>query len=82
MTRTLTARLSGGTATPYNGHGIMKTISRLQEWPDGQRRRRMVAEDLAGYATHPVRLDAFEGLVAAQAVEMLEPREGATQWPH
>ena len=45
----------------------------LQEWLDGQRRRQMVAEDRAGYEAHPVRPDEFEGLIAAQAVEMPEP---------
>ena len=45
----------------------------LQEWLDGQRRRQMVAEDRAGYETHPVHPDEFEGLIAAQAVEMQEP---------
>ena len=45
----------------------------LQEWLDGQRRRQLVAEDRAGYETHPVHADEFEGLIAAQAVEMPEP---------
>ena len=45
----------------------------LQEWLDGQRRRRLVAEDRAGYEAHPVRPDEFDGLIAAQAVEMQEP---------
>lgn len=45
----------------------------LQAWLDGQRRRQQVAEDRAGYEAHPVRPDEFEGLIAAQAVEMPEP---------
>ncbi len=44
----------------------------LQEWLDGQRRRRQAAEDRAGYHTLPVRPGEFEGLIAAQAVEMPE----------
>ena len=47
----------------------------LREWLDGQRRRRMVAEDRAGYEIHPVRPDEFEGLIAAQADAMQEPPE-------
>ena len=46
----------------------------LQEWLDGRRRREQVAEDRAGYSTHPVRPGEFDGLIAAQAVEMTEPR--------
>ena len=45
----------------------------LQEWLDGQRRRRQAAEDRAGYETHPVHPDEFEGLMAAQAAGMPEP---------
>ena len=54
----------------------------LQEWLDGQRRRQLVAEDRAGYETHPVRPDEFDGLIAAQAVEMPEPPvpEGGDDW--
>ena len=40
----------------------------LQEWLDDRRRRELVAEDRAGYHTHPVRPGEFEGLIAAQAV--------------
>ena len=47
----------------------------LREWLDGQRQRRMVAEDRAGYEIHPVRPDEFEGLIAAQADAMQEPPE-------
>ena len=45
----------------------------LQAWLDGQWRRRRVAEDRAGYEAHPVHPDEFDGLIAAQAVEMPEP---------
>ena len=45
----------------------------LQEWLDDQRRRELAAHDRAGYHTHPVRPGEFEGLIAAQAVEMPEP---------
>ena len=40
----------------------------LQDWLNAQRRRQQVAEDRAGYETHPVGPDEFEGLIAAQAV--------------
>lgn len=54
----------------------------LQEWLNAQRRRQRVAEDRAGYETHPVRPDEFEGLIAAQAVEMPEPpaSEDGNDW--
>ena len=45
----------------------------LREWLDGQRRRRLAAEDRAGYEIHPVRPDEFEGLIAAQADALQEP---------
>ena len=47
--------------------------SALQEWLDGQQLRQLVAEDRAGYETHPVRPVEFGGLIAAQAIEMPEP---------
>ena len=47
----------------------------LREWLDDQRRRRLVAEDRAGYEIHPVRPDEFEGLIAAQAAALQEPPE-------
>ena len=47
----------------------------LREWLDSQRRRRMVAEDRAGYEIHPVRPEEFEGLIAAQADAMQQPSE-------
>ncbi len=45
----------------------------LREWLDDQRRRRLVAEDRAGYEIQPVRPDEFEGLIAAQAAALQEP---------
>ncbi len=36
----------------------------------------LVASDRAGYEAHPVRPDEFEGLIAAQTVEMHGPTEG------
>ena len=45
----------------------------LREWLDGQRRRRLAAEDRAGYEIHPVRPDEFEGLIAAQADALQKP---------
>ena len=52
----------------------------LQErWLDGRRRRRLVAEDRAGYEAHPVRPDEFQGLIAAQVLETgapLDPEDG------
>ena len=47
----------------------------LREWLDGQRRRRLAAEDRAGYENHPVRTDEFEGLIAAQVAALREPRK-------
>ena len=45
----------------------------LQDWLNTERRRQQVAEDQAGYETHPVGPDEFERLIAAQAIEMPEP---------
>ncbi len=39
----------------------------LREWLEGEHRRRLAAEDPAGYEKHPVRPDEFEGLIPAQA---------------
>ena len=47
----------------------------LREWLEGQRRRRLVAEDRAGYENHPVRPDEFEGLITAQAAALQESPE-------
>ena len=47
----------------------------LREWLDDQRRCRLAAEDRAGYENHPVRPDEFEGLIAAQAGTLQDPRE-------
>lgn len=47
----------------------------LREWLDGQRRRRLAADDRAGYENHPVRTDEFEALIAAQAAALQEPPE-------
>ena len=54
----------------------------LGEWLDGQRRRRMVAEDRAGYENHPVRPDEFEGLIGAQVAALQETPEsgGGEDW--
>ena len=54
----------------------------LQDWLDGQRRRRLVAEDRARYEARPVRPDEFEGLIGAQAVELQEApeAEGGEDW--
>ena len=49
----------------------------LREWLDSQRRRRLVAEDRAGYEVHPVRPEEFEGLIAAQSAALQEPPEPA-----
>ena len=38
----------------------------LEEWLDAQRRQQ-AAEDRAGYETHPVGPDEFEGPITAQA---------------
>ena len=50
----------------------------LGEWLDGQRRRRLAAEDRAGYENHPVRPGEFEGLIAAQAAAPPETRSPGT----
>lgn len=42
----------------------------LREWLDDQRRRRLVAEDRAGYENRPVRPEEFEGLSVAQAAAL------------
>lgn len=47
----------------------------LREWLDDQRRRRLAAEDRAGYENDPVRPDEFEGLIAAQVGTVQDPRE-------
>ena len=47
----------------------------LQEWLDGRRRRQLAAEDRAGYEAHPVDPDEFQGLIAAQVVDLREPRD-------
>lgn len=47
----------------------------LREWLEGQRRRRLVAEDRAAYENHPVRPDEFEGLITAQAATLQESPE-------
>ena len=44
----------------------------LQDWLDGQRWRQLVVEDRAGYEANPVRPNEFEGLIAAQAVDVDE----------
>ena len=45
----------------------------LREWLDREQRRQRGAEDRAGYETHPVCPGEFEGLIAAQAIEMPAP---------
>lgn len=55
--------------------------SALQEWTDGRAGSTrtdasLIASDRAGYEAHPVRPDEFEGLIAAQTVEMHGPTEG------
>ncbi len=47
----------------------------LREWLDGQPRRRLAAEDRAGYEDRPVEPDEFAGLIAPQAAALHEPRE-------
>ena len=54
-------------------HGPSCSALALQDWLNAQRRRRQVAEDRAGYEAHPVGPDEFEGLIAAQAVELPAP---------
>lgn len=41
----------------------------LREWLADRRRRRLAAEDRAGYERHPVGPDEFEGLIAAQSLD-------------
>jgi len=41
----------------------------LRDWLATRRRRKLAAEDRAGYERHPVGAGEFEGLIAAQALE-------------
>jgi metal-responsive CopG/Arc/MetJ family transcriptional regulator len=41
----------------------------LRDWLATRRRRRLAAEDRAGYDEHPVGAGEFAGLIAAQALE-------------
>lgn len=54
----------------------------LRDWLDDQRRRRLAAEDWAGYENRPVRPDEFEGLIAAQvgAMQAAPESEDADDW--
>ena len=47
----------------------------LREWLAAQRRRRLAAEDRAGYEVHPVRPGEFEGPIAAQAAALQQQPE-------
>jgi len=38
----------------------------LREWLAARQRRKLAAEDRAGYGRHPVGADEFAGLIAAQ----------------
>lgn len=40
----------------------------LRDWLATRRRRKLAAEDRAGYETHPVRDGEFAGLIAAQTL--------------
>jgi hypothetical protein len=41
----------------------------LRDWLATRRRRKLAAEDRAGYEEHPVGAGEFAGLIAAQALE-------------
>ena len=75
VSRVLPRPVAPGHTTAHDGRGNMKTVSTTKDepWLDDQRLRQLVAEDRAGYETHPIRPDEFEGLIAAQAIEMPEP---------
>ena len=50
----------------------------LSEWLAATRRRRLAAEDRAGYETQPVRPDEFDGLIDAQGTGVWNTGEGST----
>ena len=49
----------------------------LSEWLTAARRHRLAAEDRAGYETHPVGPDEFDGLVSAQGTGVWDSSEGS-----
>lgn len=49
----------------------------LSEWLAATRRRRLAAEDRAGYESQPVGLDEFDGLINAQGVGGWDTSEGS-----
>ena len=48
----------------------------LSEWLAVARRRQLAAEDRAGYETHPVGPDEFDGLINAQGAAIRDTGEG------
>ena len=49
----------------------------LSEWLAAARRRQLAAEDRAGYASQPVGLNEFDGLINAQGVDTWDTSEGS-----
>ena len=48
----------------------------LSEWLAAAQRRRLAAEDRAGYEIHPVEPDEFGGLISAQGTGAWDTGEG------
>ena len=49
----------------------------LSEWLAATQRRRLAAEDRAGYESHPVEPDEFGGLISAQGTGAWDNGEGS-----
>ena len=49
----------------------------LSEWLSAAQRRRLAAEDRAGYESHPVEPDEFGGLINAQGTGDWDTGEGS-----
>lgn len=50
----------------------------LRQWLDTGRRHQLASEDRAGYTTHPVQPDEFEGVIEAQDVGTTDDSDRCT----